>query len=538
MPESLKNTRMTFQDLMNFLAARQGRKKLIQVDGNSLSYGDMRRQSENISINILKLGIGRGARVGLLMPNSVKWIPIAFGIMNVGAVLVPVNTWYKEDELAHVINNSDISLLFSVDHFLKNDYRKIFHKLGIRSKGGKLFNRDFPFLMNVVIYSTGSQGASDGFTEGIDFETPRDDVDRRTLADIGRETQPFDPCLMLYTSGSTGRPKGVIHTHESIIRNAINISERMFINHDDRIYSHFPFFFSAGFCNAFMGGLVQGATIFTHEKFDPEEAIEIISRNKCSVHQAWPSAIKELIASPKFEPAKVATLVKGTFPLGLQFPELKLNKDFGINMYGMTETATAFTCNSGDDSNEKRLSTHGTPFKDTELRIVDPDTGEAKCTDEPGEILVKGYNVFQGYHKLRKADYFTTDGYFRTGDMGLITSEGQLRYLGRISQTIKVSGFNVSPDEIEEMLLKHGGVLKAFVVGKKDREKEEVPAAFIVRKDKSEVSAEELMAFLRKKMSSYKVPSHYYFVKDEELTFTGTGKVNRKSLGALAETMD
>ena len=136
MPDLLKNTRMTFLDLTNFLAARYRRKKLIQVDGSSLSYEDMRRQSENVAINLLKLGIGRGARVGLLMPNSVKWIPIAFGIMNVGAVLVPVNTWYKEDELSHVIKNSDINLLFSVDRFLKNDYRKIFHKLGIDPKAG------------------------------------------------------------------------------------------------------------------------------------------------------------------------------------------------------------------------------------------------------------------------------------------------------------------------------------------------------------------------------------------------------------------
>jgi fatty-acyl-CoA synthase len=472
------------------------------------------------------------------MPNSVKWIPIALGIINVGAVLVPVNTWYKEDELSHVMKNSDISLLFSVDRFLKNDYREIFHKLRIRPKGGKLINRDFPFLRNIVIYSTGSQDTPDGFIQGIDFETPREDADRRTLGEIGRETQAFDPCIMLYTSGSTGRPKGVIHTHESIIRNAINISERMFISHEDRIYSHFPFFFSAGFCNAFMGGFVRGATIFTHEKFDPEEAIEIISRYKCTVHQAWPNAVKELIASPWFDPTKVATLEKGTFPLGLQFPELKLKKDFGVNMYGMTETATAFTSNCGDDSDETRLSAHGTPFNGTELRVVDPDTGETKRTDEPGEIYVKGYNVFQGYHKLPKADYFTTDGYFRTGDMGLITSEGQLRYLGRISQTIKVSGFNVSPDEIEEMLLKHDGVLKAFVVGKKDHEKEEVPTAFIVRKGESEVSAEELMAFLRKKISSYKVPSHFHFVKDDELSYTGTGKVNRKSLRALAENMN
>ncbi len=166
-----------------------------------------------------------------------------------------------------------------------------------------------------------------------------------------------------------------------------------------------------------------------------------------------------------------------------------------------------------------------------------PESGEARGVGEPGEIQVKGYNVFQGYHKLRKADCFSGDGFFRTGDVGLITPGGQLRYLGRISQTIKVSGFNVSPDEIEEMLLKHPGVLKAFVVGKKDREKEEVPAAFLVRKSESGVGGGELAAFLRKRMSSYKIPARFHFMADDELPYTGTGKVNRKSLREMAENL-
>lgn len=524
----------TLGGLLDEMARLHGEAEAIIWRDQRLSYADWRDQANQFARGLLSLGIKPGDRVGLLAANRPEWLIAAFAINKVGATVTAISTFSTPRELVWSLEHSGAVALVTVSAVRGRKFIDAIRALCPESASaalGALPNKTLPDLRTVIAIDSASEGAILGWD---DFMIQGDAVPSSTLAEVQAQVSPDDWCFILYTSGSTADPKGVTLRHRHLIANGFDIGERMHLGPGDRLWFAVPLFWSFGSSNAMPALVTHGGCMVLHESFDAGEALDLIEDESCTVFYGMANMARAIREHASWSPERVASMRTG-LTIGLpedveliidtmQAPEL-------CNVYGSTETyGNCATCDASD-SLDLRLHSQGKPLPGMKIRAVDPETRVPLPDGEVGELAVAGY-VTPGYFKApeQTADAFDVDGYFLTGDLGMMGEDGRLRYRGRLKEIIKTGGVNVAPIEVEEVLVQHPAVKQAYVVGVPDPTKDEIVAAAVEVTATAGVSAAELIAHCRAQLASYKVPTYIAIRPAEEIPRTPTGKIHKPGL--------
>ena len=492
------------------------------IDGDrQITYADLADGAGRIGGALRARGIGRGDRVGILINNRVEWLEACLGATALGAVAVPFSTWSKPEELAFLLADSEVVALIAVDAFGGQDFA-----------AALAAPMPAPQLRLVVMLGGTGQPRWIGYDAFRAGAAPLGPLPPGDGAGAG------DDALILYTSGSSARPKAVRLTQSAIIENGFNIGERMRLSPDDRVLLAPPLFWAYGACNALPATVSHGATLVLQGRFEPGEWLSLVERHRVTAVYTLPSITGAVLRHPDFRPQRMASLRTGLMIGSAQ--EVRIAAEaLGVaqicNIYGATEIYGNSCVTPCDWPLARRIAGQGPPLPGVRLRIVDPDSGAALPAGMTGAIEVAGYVTpgYSGASAERNAAAFTApdlagNRYFRTGDLGFVDAEGSFHFVARDADIIKRAGINVSPAEIESLLLQHPGVAQAAVVGAEAGELGEAIVAFVVAEPGAELAAEALRAHCRGLASSYKVPDRIAIVT--ALPVTETGKLHRRAL--------
>jgi fatty-acyl-CoA synthase len=374
----------------------------------------------------------------------------------------------------------------------------------------------------------------DGVFPPEDFLARGAGVGTAALRERQRKISPSDVCYILYTSGSTAMPKGVTLAHGGVIENGFNIGERMHLTPADRLWLAVPLFWSFGSANALPAILTHGGCAVLQESFEPGEALELLDRERCSVYYGMANMARAMLEHPDRSRRRLDSMRTG-LTIGLAEDIEMTMEAVGArelcNVYGSTETYGNCAVTDAHDPLAARLHTQGRPLPGMDIRAADPETRRPLPAGEVGELCVAGH-VTPGYFRAPELDAaaFDGDGYFHTGDLGLIDDDGRVRFRGRLKEMIKTGGINVAPLEVEGVLLQHPDVKQAYVVGVPDRDRDEVVIAVLELREAATADAGAIVAFCRDRLASYKVPTRLVFRKAEEFPRTPTGKIHKPGL--------
>jgi fatty-acyl-CoA synthase len=517
----------TIPGLLDELAARSPAREALVGAGRRYAYAALRDEVRAFAKGLHALGIRKGDMVAILMGNKPEWIIADLAICSLGAIMVAINTWGTSRELGYVLAHSDARMLIASDHFLKNDYFSMLETL-------EPLARSLPRLGSII--HVGARPYRDSIAFDDVYARGRGVPD----ADIDcakRAVEPNDIAYLLYTSGSTSTPKGVQLQHYALIENMWHIGERMHVTEQDRLWLAVSLFWGLGCENALFNLLTHGGCVVLQESFEPGEALRLIAAERCTLFYGTPNMAQALCDHPDRHKYDLSSLRSGGT---VGTPEqVKRVADLGAreicNIYGLTETYGNCTVTDAAEPLSVRIASVGRPLPGVELRIVEPATGKVLPPGEVGEIRVKGY-VTVGYYKDADKNRvaFDANGYFMTGDLGLLDPEGRLYFRGRIKEMIKTGGINVAPVEVEETLMAHPAVKLACVTGVPDAERDEIVAALIVCRPGQTVEQADLLADLlahcRRELAAYKVPRLMKFISEAELPLTVTGKLQKNRL--------
>jgi fatty-acyl-CoA synthase len=499
--------------------------------GTTVSYGALHARARQVAAAFRDRGIGHGDRVGLLISNRLEWVELCLGASGAGATVVPFSTWSTRQELDFLIGDSGIAHLVALARFGDRDYAADLAAL-LPGSGGVRPCR-FPALRGVTLI--GGSGAEDFGAYDSDFDT-REGLD---LAP-GEAAGAGDDGLVLYTSGSSANPKAVRLKQFGIVENGFNIGERMGLGPEDRVLLSAPLFWSYGSANCLPAVLTHGAALVLQEKFGAAESIALIERHGCTALYTLPGMTKAILSDPSFRRERVQSLRTG-LTIGAPQDFLAAVEGLGAqelcNIYGATETYGNCCVTWHHWPVARRALCQGTPLPGNVVRFVDPETGQPVAPGEPGLTEVRGYVTpgYSGASADQNALAFTPDGYYRTGDVGRLDEDGAFVFVGRNTEMIKRAGINVSPAEVENILLLHPRVALAGVVGVPDADRGEVIVAFVVPEAGKTVSAEELIAHCRATASKYKLPDRIEV--RASLPQTPTGKLQRRELKGVAAAL-
>ncbi|GAA0950135.1 FadD3 family acyl-CoA ligase [Actinocorallia libanotica] len=477
----------TIPALVEYAAAAHGDREAL-VDGEvRWTFAQLAERVRDAARAAAASGIRPGDRVGIWAPNSRHWIVQALGLSSAGAVLVPLNTRYKRAEAADILRRAKAVALYTVDGFLGVDY------------SAALAGEDLPDLARTVLIDRVPPGPETGLPE----------------------VSPDDVSDIIFTSGTTGRPKGVRTTHGQNLRVYAEWSKVVTLRPGDRYLLINPFFHTFGYKAGILACLLNGVTMVPEPVFDARRVAERLAEERISVLMGPPTVFFSLL-EPGSRPAHRVRLA-GTGAANVPVDLIRrIREELGIpsvfTAYGLSESCGVVSICPVDADAATVAATTGPALPGTEIRI----------DDGTGEILVRGYNVMQGYldDPRATAEAVDADGWLHTGDVGVLDERGYLTITDRLKDMFVVGGFNAYPAEIENVLLAHPAVADASVVGVPDERLGEVGAAFLVLR--SPADAAELTAWLRERLANFKVPRHFHFV--DSLPRNPGGKVLKHRL--------
>lgn len=498
-------TRRRLVDLLHYDALHFRHRTALRIDGVALSYGELEQRVVETE-RVLGRHIRCGDRVALWMPNSFSWVASFLALNALGAVSIPVSTRLTPTELALLLRDARARALITTSHYRGRDYLEE-ALAALRPE-------------RVLVYA-----ASDGVpaTEWRLYDDHGlDQAPETTLAE--------DLLCIQYTSGTSALPKGVMLTNRSYLKTAAYVARCQGLTPSSNFISAGPFFHCSGSMHAISVCLTAGCTLNSMSIWDPVRYLDEVHRHACEVSHAC--MLRDVLALGAERVRPMLASLRVATALGTQSYLMRLHEELGIrgisNIYGMTETAGQFTMWFHDDPLEKRTTGNGRPQAGNYLRIGNPDTGAPLAPGSAGEIQMKGETVTPGYFNRpdANADAFTADGWLRSGDLGKLTEDGELIYLARIKEIIRVGGENLAPDEVEQAIRDLTGVQKVCVLGVPDARLDEVPAAVVVGAEDHDWHA--VLAKLRARLAGFKMPRAVYAAS--EFPVTATNKVRRAEL--------
>lgn len=519
----------TVPALVRSSAARFGSKPFLIADGHELSYVDLDLRSARVAMTLLAQGVGKGDHIGILMPNSVEWAVAWFATTRIGAVAVPLNTFYKATELAWTARHADLRTILTVPRSGKLDFVERLEEalpgLSSQDHSGRITLPRTPFLRTIAVW-----GACDRpWATTIDTDASSR-IDADFLVDVESCVTPADDAMIIYTSGSTGDPKAPVHSHGTLVRHTYSLTFDYGVTHETVMFTAMPFFWVGGLITGVHAVIHHGATLVTQPAFDAAEAMELIERYRATTVLGWPQQGKTMAEHPDFARRDLSSVTRSSLPAVVP-PD---RRPKGPNALGMTELCgNHIGVDPYPPQPPERAETGGRSIDGLEHVIVDPETGAPVPHGTSGEIWVRGYSLMQRLYKREREDVFTADGYYRTGDCGVQDDDGWIRFTGRLGEMIKTGGgTNVTPSEVERALVGCDGVLEAYVVGADGGADGTVVAAAVVPRSGSALDGEELRAQVRRCLSAYKVPKFIWVTAKDALPITATGKVKKSDLAA------
>lgn len=510
-------------------AAQWGPREALAFQGRRWTFAEMRARVDAVAKGLLSIGVAPGDKVALWMVNRPEWIDAMFAVMKIGAVLVPVNTRFRTEDMAYVLAQSDAAVVLLADRSGPVDYlgmmREVAPALGSRP------DPRFPCLRHVVALSEGAAADATDWREMLDRGTS---VTEAALRERAARVDPEDAAFIFYTSGTTGFPKGAVHGHR-MIRNTWDHGDRMGVSVNDVILMYLPLFHAFGFLEGPLMSMIRGARQVLTETFDAGPCLDLIASERATIIHGFDTHYKELLDVQERDPRDVSSVRTGICGTGMSSSipiARRARKTFGNLMtgFGMSEVGIGVTFSFLDSTEEQCVEANGYPGSGYEVRIIDPETGADQPVSVPGEILVRGYIVTRGYYKRPEetARAIDADGWFHTGDMGLMRPDGHMRFLGRYKDMLKIGGENVDPMEVEAFLMTHPAVNAVSVVGLPDARLAEVAVAFVQRAAGHALSEQEVIEHCRGRVASFKIPRHVAFV--DEFPMTSSGKVRKVKL--------
>jgi acyl-CoA synthetase (AMP-forming)/AMP-acid ligase II len=523
MPELLRHAREHFGDAT-----------WLVVDGERLTFTEIDARTAAVAKGLLAEGIGKGARVGILFPNSVDFAVASLAVGRIGAMFVPINTFSQTRELAWLVRHADLTHVIMHPRFLANDYLERFEDalpgLADQESARPLFLPDAPFLRAIHVWGESDRRWSRGDEAAIVAAGARAGIDERFLARVEECVGPADPLVIVYSSGSTAEPKGAIHTQGTVVRHSRNLEVGYPMTPDDVVFSSMPFFWIGGLVTTLFETLHLGARLVSLGSFEPGAALDLIEREGATIATGWPQQGKTMSEHPSYSPERVRTVVRTSMP-DLVPPEHR-PPDVNSTSLGMTEMCSSHTLwDQYDPLPESRRGTFGKSLPGIEHKVVDPETLEELPPGVDGEVWARGYSLMQGLQRREREDVFEPDGWYRTGDVGHFDADGWFYFSGRLGEMIKTpGGANVAPAEVEAALMAYPEVLEAYVTGIPAEGGGQLVVGAVVRRSEAVIDGDKLRARLKGDLSAYKVPKQLWVCAKSELPFLPSGKIKKQDL--------
>lgn len=464
----------------------------------------------------LAAGIEPGDRVAIWAHNCLEWVLAAVGLQSVGGVLVPLNTRFKGSEAAYILNKSRARLLFTVGDFLDTRYVEL------------LDGQDLPHLESIISIAGNDPKArpwADFLADGA--KVPAEQAVARLEA-----VKPDDLSDILFTSGTTGNPKGVMCTHEQVLRGFESWTDVVGLRSGDRYLVVNPFFHAFGYKSGWFSCILRGVTCLPHAVFDVPQVLARVSKDRISMLPGPPAIYQSILMHPdrdQFDLSCLRLAVTGAAAIPVELVR-RMGDELGfetiVTGYGLTEACGIATmCRAGDDP-ETIATTSGRAIDDIEVVCIDDD-GKEVPRGEPGEVVVRGYNIMVGYFEDEEQTRETidADGWLHTGDIGVMDERGYLQITDRVKDMFIMGGFNCYPAEIEGLLFEHPEVGQCAVIGVPDERMGEVGMAFVVAEPGTSPTPDGIVAWCRENMANYKVPRRVEIVP--ELPMNAAGKVQK-----------
>lgn len=515
---------MTLGDILANGRADYPNNVALKTKNQKWTYQEIDAQTNVIAKGLKKLGIGKGDRVSILMPNSPYFVLGYFGIVKLGAVTVPVNVMFKEQEIAHLLNDSGAVALYTVPAFVPL----------IQSIASEL-----PSLKSIIVVDT-IDSPSDKNTDTFDNQEDSKFIiaSLREILNSGEEelnlnyeVKDNDTASFLYTSGTTGRPKGAMLTHRNLVYNAYQARLSTELKSLDVALCVLPMFHSFAWTTSVLMPLSAGASVIIMDSFMPQPFLKTVVEEKVTFITAVPTMFTMLLQVPDISPQHFSN-VRLAYSGGASLPGevlKKFNEKLGLKIiegYGLSECSPVCTANPCNGI--CKAGSIGKPLQDIECKIIDED-GNQVPVNTPGELLFRGPNIMKGYFNMpEETAKVLKDGWLHTGDIGYMDEEGYLYIVDRKKDLIIAGGLNVYPREIEEVLYSHPKVAEAAVIGMPDPLRGEIIKAFIALKNGESATSREFIKYCQERLANYKLPKVVEFV--DSLPKNSTGKILKRAL--------
>jgi acyl-CoA synthetase (AMP-forming)/AMP-acid ligase II len=529
----------TLASLLSSRAAGRADHPFVSFPDGEVTYGELHDRAAALARGLLAAGLKPGSHVGILMTNCVAYQEIFFAIQLAGGVAVPFNARFRQRELAFVIAHSDIEVLVTTDLVDEHaDFSTLLTEalpdLASQDAGKDLHLTGAPRLRRIYLHGTKQAPPLQPLKDLI---SAGQDVDPAAVLHAWSSRTTSDTAILLYTSGTTADPKGCEITHEALIRSWSAYADLVGFEPDQSMWTPCPFFHVGGI-GVTVSALARGATMMSMNWFEPKTALAHIERLRAEhLFPAFPPLTLGLLRTESYDPSRLAFVrtVLNVAPADTQrvIESLLPEETVLLTDFGMTEGSGMITVTPLDAAGEDRLTRNGTPLPGIEVRVTDPeDPKTIQPNDVAGEIQFRGINAFRGYYKnpAETAATILDGGWVRTGDQGSLDRRGQLLFLGRLKDVLKVGGENVSPLEVEALLSTHPAVHMAQVVGRPSERYGEEPVAFVELIAGSQATAAGLTAFCAANLASYKVPREIRFVTDWPMSATKIQKFRLRDL--------
>jgi len=506
---------MSVSQLLETAATSRPDSEVIVDEKRRMSYRELKQEADDLAAGLTQVGIMKGDRVAVSLPNWYEFVVINFALAKIGAILVPFNTRFKRGEVEYILQKSGAKAVFfpyefdSINHYdqyleLKESVETLTHLIGVRFQAESVTS----------------------YTE---------------LIELGR-TSPFLPVeidvnedvyAILFTSGTTGKPKGAMLTHKNVVHTAVAGGEWMRCTPEDVFLMPTPIFHVMG--NMFVLRTVASeAGMVLMDVFKPEKALALIENEKITIHPGVPTMFILELNHPNFKNYDLSSLRTGEMAAAPCPVEIihRIRKEMGMNVlvgYGMTETSTTLSSTGFDDDNTTRAETVGRPLQGVAVIIVDESRKEVGI-NTIGELACRSFGLMKGYYNdpEKTAEAIDEDGWYYTGDLAAIDEKGYIRIVGRKKEMIIRGGYNIYPREVEEYFYTHPGVREVAIVGIPDAVLGEISCACIIPKDGVLLTEKEMKTFISDKVADYKVPDKIVFV--DCFPMTPSGKIRKLDL--------
>uniref|UniRef100_A0A0E0EM56 4-coumarate--CoA ligase n=1 Tax=Oryza meridionalis TaxID=40149 RepID=A0A0E0EM56_9ORYZ len=498
------------------LADRRDRACLIDgATGETLSFGDVDALSRRVAAGLSSIGVCHGSTVMLLLPNSVEFAVVFLASSRLGAVTTTANPLHTPPEIAKQVAASGATVVVTEPAF-------------VAKVSG---------LAGVTVVATG------GGAEGCASFAGLAAADGSALPEVAIDVAS-DAVALPYSSGTTGLPKGVMLSHRGLVTSVAQLVDgenpNLHLREDDVVLCVLPMFHVYSLHSILLCGMRAGAAIVVMKRFDTVKMLQLVERHGVTIAPLVPPIVVEMAKSDaldRHDLSSVRMVISGAAPMGKELQDIvhaKLPNAVLGQGYGMTEAGPVLSmCMAfAKEPTPVKSGACGTVVRNAELKIVDPDTGLSLPRNQPGEICIRGKQIMKGYLNNPEATEKTIDkdGWLHTGDIGFVDDDDEIFIVDRLKELIKYKGFQVAPAELEAMLIAHAAVADAAVVPMKDDSCGEIPVAFVVARDGSGITEDEIKQYVAKQVVFYKRLHKIFFV--DAIPKAPSGKILRKDLRA------